>query len=172
MKKIYCGGSFNFDYLKCGDRDDAAEDYRAVLLGGADLLLERNGCVKINENVEYIGPFYFETDGMKDRDIVHSEWEMVKKCTDAIFLLDGAGCPGTVCELTAASMLGKRVHIFYIRKGEGEETESDLHTPCWYPIIHSLAVNEKTAICKCFSAEDAIGKICDTVKKWEKNHTP
>ena len=85
MRKIYCGGAFNFDYLNDGYREYAERDYRAMILGGASLLLERNECVKINENVEYIGPFYFETDGMKDHDIVQSEWDMVKNCTDAIF---------------------------------------------------------------------------------------
>ena len=159
MKKIYCGGRFDFDYLKDGYKDAAAKDYRAVLLGDEELLLKRSASVKINEQTEYIGPFYFETDGMQDVDIVKSEWEMVKECTDAIFLLDEAACPGTVCELTAASMLGKRVHIFYIRKGDGEETESSLHTPCWYPIIHSLTVNENTSICECKDYEDAADKI-------------
>ena len=72
MRKIYCGGAFNFDYLNDGYREYAEMDYRAMILGGASLLLERNECVKINENVEYIGPFYFETDGMKDHDIVQS----------------------------------------------------------------------------------------------------
>lgn len=166
MRKIYCGGAFNFDYLNDGYREYAERDYRAMILGGANLLLERNECVKINENVEYIGPFYFETDGMKDHDIVQSEWDMVKNCTDAIFLLDGAGCPGTVCELTAASMLGKRVHIFYIRKADGEETESDLRTPCWYPIIHSLTVNANTCIYGYDSIAEATRAICDTVEKW------
>jgi hypothetical protein len=89
---------------------------------------------------------------------------MVRNCTDAIFLLESAGCPGTVCELTAASMLGKRVHIFYLRD-EGE-TESLLHTPCWYPILHSLSVNENTSIYECKDLDDAVEKIVATVRKW------
>ena len=159
MKKIYCGGRFNFDYLYEVYRTEAAKDYRAILLGDEELLLQRSTSVKINESAEYIGPFYFETDVMQDRDIVKSEWEMVKECTDAVFLLDDACCPGTVCELTAASMLGKRVHIFYIKAKEGEETESELHTPCWYPIIHSLTVNENTSVCECKDHDDAAEKI-------------
>ena len=166
MRKIYCGGRFNFDYTEAGYREEAAKDYRAVLLGGADLLLKRSAGVRLSAGAEYIGPFYFETDGMAACDIVASEWEMVKNCTDAIFLLDGAACPGTVCELTAASMMGKRVHIFYLRKPDGEETESDLHTPCWYPILHSLEVNENTSVHACACAGEAVEMIKAMVEKW------
>ena len=164
MKKVYCGGRFCFDYLRDGYLDEAAKDYRAVLLGSTELLLQRSDGVRIHENAEYIGPFYFETDGMQDRDIVQTEWEMVQGCTDAVFLLDSASCPGTVCELTAASMLGKRVHVFYLR--DKAETESLLHTPCWYPILHSLSVNAHTHIYACDNHEDAVEKIIATVRKW------
>ena len=168
MKKLYCGGSFCFDYQHADYREQAARDYRAALLGSTDLLLQRSDGVRINEGVTYIGPFYFESDGMMDRDIVRSETEMVKACTDAIFLLDEAGCPGTVCELTVASMLEKNVHIFYLRKASDEETESDLHTPCWYPILHSCIVNKKTRIHPCSSAEDAAEQIQKLVSSWKE----
>jgi hypothetical protein len=164
MKKLYCGGRFHFDYLLDGYRENAAKDYRAVLLGNVDSLLKRSGGVQIHENTEYIGPFYFETDGMQDRDIVQVEWEMVRNCTDAIFLLESADCPGTVCELTAASMLGKRVHIFYLR--DDRETESLLHTPCWYPLLHSISVNENTSLYECKDLDDAVERIVATVRKW------
>ena len=164
MKKLYCGGRFHFDYLQDGYREAAAKDYRAVLLGDVDCLLQRAESVPIHENAEYIGPYYFETDGMQDNDIVEAEWEMVRNCTDAVFLLEAADCPGTVCELTAASMLGKRVHIFYLH--DERETESMLHTPCWYPILHSVSVNENTRIYECQSLDDAVCKIIKTVSQW------
>ena len=164
MKKLYCGGRFHFDYLRDGYPDEAAKDYRAVLLGSTELLLRRSGGVRIHENAEYIGPFYFETDGMQDRDIVQAEWEMVRSCTDAVFLLDSASCPGTVCELTAASMLGKRVYVFYLC--DESETESLLHTPCWYPILHSLSVNPHTRIYPCNSHGEAVKQILEMVRKW------
>ena len=159
MRKFYCGGSFGFDYLQPNYQEQAAADYRAILLGSADLLLQRSDGVLLNAETLYIGPFYFESDGMLDRDIVKSEMDMVKNCTDAIFLLDNACCPGTICELTMASMLGKRVHLFYLRKADDEETESSLHTPCWYPILHSSIINENTRLCACGSLEDALDKM-------------
>ena len=164
MRKLYCGGRFHFDYLLDGYREDAAKDYRAILLGEVEFLLHPSQGVKIGENAEYIGPYYFETDGMQDQDIVRVEWEMVRNCTDAIFLLESADCPGTICELTAASMLGKLIHIFYLR--DDRETESLLHTPCWYPILHSLSVNENTNIYECKDLNDAVEKIVATVRKW------
>ena len=89
--------------------------------------------------------------------------------TDAIFLLDGAACPGTICEMTSASMLGKRVHIFYVRKSGKEETESELRTPCWYPIIHSLAINPHAQAYACESRDDAVGKILARVRAWQES---
>ena len=32
MKKLYCGGTFEFDFLESDYRQKAATDYRAVLL--------------------------------------------------------------------------------------------------------------------------------------------
>lgn len=159
MRKFYCGGSFGFDYLQPNYREQAAADYRAILLGSPDRLLQRSTGVELHAEAMYIGPFYFESDGMLDRDIVKSEMEMVTNCTDAVFLLDNASCPGTICELTMASMLGKRVHLFYLRKADDEETESSLHTPCWYPILHSSIMNEYTRLYPCSSLEDAVDQI-------------
>ena len=159
MRTFYCGGSFGFDYLQPNYREQAAADYRAILLGSPDRLLQRSTGVELHAEAMYIGPFYFESDGMLDRDIVKSEMEMVNNCSDAVFLLDNASCPGTICELTMASMLGKRVHLFYLRKADDEETESSLHTPCWYPILHSSILNEHTCIHACGSVEEAVGKI-------------
>ena len=62
--KIFFGGAFNFD---CRDEDYkimAAEDYRAQILGSVDALIrpkDMNG-MSINDNVLYIGPFYFEAE--------------------------------------------------------------------------------------------------------------
>ena len=166
MRKLYCGGTFCFDYQKAGYMEQAAADYRAVLLGSPDRFLQRSNGVKLNDRVIYIGPFYFESDGMQDREIVQSEMHMVRTCTDAVFLLDGAGCPGTVCELTMAGMLGKNVHLFYVRRPDDQETESTLHTPCWYPVLHSCMINEHTKLYECNSIQDAVEKIQALVQTW------
>lgn len=166
MKKLYCGGMFHFDYQQADYHKQASLDYRAILLGSPDLLLQRSDGVRLNAGTEYIGPFYFETADMVDRDIVQNEMNMVRRCTDAVFLLDAAGCPGTICELTMASMLGKRVHLFFLPKSNHEETESTLHTPCWYPILHSSIINEHTRLYPCGSIPDAINQIRALVDAW------
>ena len=167
MRKLYCGGSFGFDYQREDYQQQAASDYRALLLGSTELLLQRSSGVPLGAGTVYIGPFYFESDGMLDRDIVQSEIDMVSQCTDAIFLLDGAGCPGTICELTMASMLGKNVYIFYLRKADDQETESTLHTPCWYPILHSSILNTKTRLYECHSVDDAVARMRELLKSWQ-----
>lgn len=141
MRKVYCGGAFDFDCQRPDYLQRAKEDYRTILLGDVNKLLQKQEFVFLNSNLAYIGPFYFETDGMVDKDIVGLESEMVENCTDAVFLLNGAGCPGTIAELILASTLKKRVYIFYVRARAGEETESELNTPCWYPIRMSERIN-------------------------------
>lgn len=158
-RKLYCGGKFAFDYQKQDYETQVKNDYRANILGNFHLLLDNNKCVEITENVNYIGPFYFETDGMIDKDIVSTEKQMIEQCTDAIFLLDDGLCPGTISELIYASTLSKTIHIFYIKRKDTEETESTLHSPCWYPIILSEQLNNKTIIYSCDSFDDANQKM-------------
>ncbi|MBR4823674.1 MAG: hypothetical protein IKZ86_02655 [Spirochaetaceae bacterium] len=163
--KLYCGGTFGFDFLESGYRQKAATDYRAVLLGSVDLLLEKHEYIPLSDNLQYIGPFYFEAKGMIDRDIVNAEVQMIKECTHAIFLLDNAACPGTIAELILASSLGKTVEIFYIKYSDEKETESELHSPCWFPILMSSIMNNSTHITGCSDYNAAVDKICSYVKK-------
>ena len=65
--KLFFGGAFSFD---CRDEDydlTAAEDYRAQLLGSVQALVKPKDMsgVLINDNVLYIGPFYFEAESRK-----------------------------------------------------------------------------------------------------------
>lgn len=167
MNKLYCAGAFNFDFLNDDYREKAKSDYRAVLLGSENLLLEKHNYVSLKENIKYIGPFYFETEGMVDELIVDSEIKMIRECTHAIFLLDGGCCPGTIAELTLASDLNKYVEIFYIRRNDNEETESRLHSPCWFPIIMSKINNPNTRITCCSNYQEATEKIVEYINNFE-----
>ena len=77
---------------------------------------------------------------MKAKDIIRIELSMIECCTDAIFVFDTADCPGTITELIYAATKGKKIHIFYKEYAEHDETESDLHTPCWFPIHAAQAL--------------------------------
>jgi len=163
MKLIYCAGQFNFDYLNDDYYDKAKNDYRSILLGGADKLLQKSKVIKLTNNVSYIGPFYFESDGMIDKDIVKCEIDMIDKCTDTIFLLDNGCCPGTIAELILASTLRKDITIFYIKKSDNEETESMLHTPCWFPIIMSQIISDNVKLFCCDNYSDVTKMIKEYV---------
>lgn len=60
-KKVFCGGTFCFDYRKDGYEVVAAKDYRARLLGSVESLLQPKGAdgVKIYDDIVYVGPFYY-----------------------------------------------------------------------------------------------------------------
>ena len=165
-RRVFCGGTFCFDYREDGYEDMATKDYRAVLLGSVDALLKPDGTdgVKLCDGVTYVGPFYFETESLKAEDIIRCEKEMIESCTDAVFVLDDAACPGTIAEVMYANSLGKRLHLFYIWHGNDEETESGLHTPCWYPILFCRMTNKDVNLYPCSSIEEAANKILSSVE--------
>lgn len=134
MNKLYCAGTFCFDFLDSNYREMAKKDYRSLVLGDSALLLQKSDYVLLNKKLKYIGPFYFESEGM-------------------------------VAELILASELKKNVQIFYIRRGDSEETESKLHTPCWFPIIMSQQINHNnTKVVECKNYEEAIENILSYVR--------
>ena len=134
MNKLYCAGTFCFDFLDSNYREMAKKDYRSLVLGDSALLLQKSDYVLLNKKLKYIGPFYFESEGMVD-------------------------------ELILASELKKNVQIFYIRKGDYEENESKLHTPCWFPIIMSQQINHNnTKVVECKNYEEAIENILSYVR--------
>ena len=153
--KIYCGGRFYFDYKVEGYINQAADDYRAILLGEVSKLLHAQEACVINDRTEYLGPFYFERENQGASDIVTIEKQMLERCTDAIFVLAEEDCPGTIAELIYTSSLHKRIYIFYVSLSDDEETESELHSPNWYPIILCKQMNPKTEITACHSRKEA-----------------
>ncbi len=163
MEYLYCGGRFDFDYMQDGYVQKAAEDYRAVLLGDVRKLLNNQGHVRLSDRLSYAGPFYFETDGMKDLDIVHTEMAQIERCTTAVFLLDGADCPGTVGEMVYAASLHKQLRVFYIQNEK--ETESTLRSPCWYPMLLCQQIDPVSVkLIPCTDGAEAMDRIVDCVR--------
>ncbi len=169
--KLYCAGTFPFDFRDPDYMKNARKDYRSILLsklGGNYTFLEKKPYIPLSGNVRYNGPFYFESDGMVDSEIVETEMQMISDCTHIIFLLDDGCCPGTITELIFAATLKKNVEIFYIKKADDEETESTLHSPCWFPIIACQLINPNTNITACIDYSDATKKIINYVKNLVK----
>ncbi len=139
MDFVYCGGRFDFDYRDVRYVEKAAQDYRAILLKDVNRLLSSPSPVQLSDHLTYVGPFYFETDGMLDRDIVETEMRQIEKCTAAVFLLDNRPCPGTIAEMVYAATLNKKIAVAYLK--DENETESELQSSCWYPIILCQKIN-------------------------------
>lgn len=163
MNYLYCGGRFHFDYLREDYLRNAEDDFRTAILGDVDRLLHPSDFVPLSAGLSYVGPFYFESDGMIDREIVETEMRQIERCTHAFFLLEDAGCPGTVGELIHAAELGKRLAVFYIR--DAGETESTLQSSCWYPILMAgIICGDEPEIIACDDLADAKNKILQRVE--------
>ena len=137
MEYIYCGGRFDFDYRQIGYEKKAAEDYRAILLKDVNNLLNTADTVVLSDNLSYIGPYYFETEGMLDLDIIETEKRQIERCTVAVFLLDH----------------------------EENETESTLRSSFWYPMILCRKINlAGTNIQSCDSFSEGRSEILKWLK--------
>ena len=164
MEYIYCGGRFDFDYRQGGFEKKAAEDYRTILLNDVNKLLNPADTLVLSDNLLYIGPYYFETEGMLDQDIIETEKRQIERCTVAVFLLDHSPCPGTIAEMVYAASLHKRMKIFYVK--DENETESILLSPFWYPMILCRKINlAGTNIQSCDSFSEGRSEIL----KWLKS---
>lgn len=161
--KLFCSGRFYFD---CCDTDyitKASLDYRAKLLGDVNKLLYPQTAYEVNGRVQYIGPFYYECEDMKAQNVVSSECRMIRECTHAVFILDKADAPGSIAELIYAASLQKNIYIFYIELSKEMETESELHTPNWYPILMCKQLNPKTTLIACRSVTEAENLAIQTI---------
>lgn len=157
IHRVFCGGPFAFNSRSEDFLDQAEDDYRAMLLGGAINLFRPvvDDDVWLTPNVVYEGPFFFHTDKLGADGIIQLEKEMIERCTEAVFLLDHARCPGSIAELMEATYLHKNVHLFFVTLSQNEEIESWLHTPCWYPILLSQSLNKNTHLHPYHSLEEA-----------------
>ena len=165
MDYLYCGGRFDFDCRDAEFEEKAARDYRAILLNDVNKLLSNSDTVILSGHLAYIGPYYFETDGMLDRDIVEVEKRQIEKCTIAVFLLDYSPCPGTIAEMVYAAALQKNILIYYVKNEN--ETESLLRSPFWYPMILCSKIDSaKVEIIGC----DSYAEARDRILKWLKGY--
>lgn len=163
MEYLYCGGRFDFDYNDVAFEKKVAKDYRAILLNDVNKLLNNSDVVVLSSRLAYIGPYYFEADGMLDQDIVEMEKRQIERCTVAVFLLDNSACPGTIAEMVYAASLQKRVFIYYVKNEK--ETESALHSPFWYPMILNSKINSYDVdLIACDSFSEARDNVLKMIK--------
>ena len=169
MKKMFFGGRFLFMY-KDYTIEKLSDDYRAKLLGDVKMMLKppsnTSRSVRFSNTSEYIGPFYFYEEGTSASAIVKNEYNMVEKCTDAVFLLDNRACPGTISELIHASFLRKIIHIFYVTLSvDDDEPENEISSRQWYAIQMSSMINGgNTHIKECATYDEAVELIINKFK--------
>ena len=147
---IYCGGNFEFQYKDFSPKL-MANDYRAKILANVDKILyqpfNKNLFRKIGPNVYYVGPYYFYNNGLDGSNIVNTEFEMVEKCTHAIFLVDNINIPGTVSEIIHASLSHKNITIFFIKQSVDEkEPEKEICNSNWYPLQIARQIGNATLV--------------------------
>ena len=166
IHRVFCGGPFAFNSRSEDFLVQAEDDYRSMLLGGATNLFQPvvGSEVWLSPNVVYEGPFFFHTDRLGADGIIQVEQEMIGHCTDAIFLLDHARCPGSIAELMEATYLHKETHLFFVTLSDNEEIESWLHTPCWYPILLSQSLNPNTHLHPCHTLDEAKNSLLKFVR--------
>lgn len=74
VKKLYCDGAFDFDYTQSNYKIQAEQDYRVItILKDLNTFLYGRKNVSLSQNLDYIGPFYCETDDMSANKIVDTE---------------------------------------------------------------------------------------------------
>ena len=154
MKKIYCGGNFEFQY-KDYSVDKIANDYRVGILGGdVNKLIHtpdnEEKLRKIGHGVYYCGPYFFYEEGTDGASIVKNEIGMVNKCTHAVFVIDNTNIPGTITEIVHAATYGREVAIFYVKQSLDEgEPENNICSANWYPIeFAKIMTNAQVVECE------------------------
>lgn len=137
-KILYCGGNFEFryeDYVA----SSLLSDYRTRILGDIlNIMYEPKNDDKtrdLSEHLAYCGPYYFYENGLTGDNVVKNEYEMVEKCTHAVFIVDNTNIPGTITEIIHAALRGKTIQIYYIRQARGDgEPEKEIENANWYAL--------------------------------------
>lgn len=137
-KLIYFGGNFEFQY-KDFKPELMKDDYRAKILGDINKILYQpentQKIRRLGKCTYYVGPYYFYENGLDGSNVVKTEIDMVNRCTHAVFLVDNTNMPGTVAEIIHASLIKKKIAIFYVKQllDEGEP-EKEICSANWYPL--------------------------------------
>jgi len=142
-------------------------DFRTKLIGTEKDFVDFNNHSFIYSDAgatiaQYIGPFYNEkaSDGTLTstacEEVVNTENELIEKCDVFICYLDEILSPGGINELTYASLLGKKIIIFY--KTE-PHVKYKTQTSSWYPITFSMLKSDNCSVFAVDGVEEVVKKI-------------
>lgn len=152
VPKIYLASRFITD--KKDGKLSLKRDFRSVLIGGEDKLIDANYSSFITNDTgktifQYIGPFYNEkascgeltsTDCME---VVRTENKLIEKCDIFIIYLDEEVSPGSLTELVYAATLGKQIVVIFKKE---DDIKYSLKSSNWYPITFAKLLQECTRV--------------------------
>lgn len=165
LPKIYIAARFMKQKAETGF--SFAEDFRAKLIGTEKDFVDFNNhsfIRGINGRylAQYLGPFYNEkaSDGTLTstacEEVVRTENSLIEKCDVFIAYLDEILSPGGINELTYATLLGKKIIIFY--KVE-PDVEYSTQTSSWYPITFAQLLSDKCIVEPVSDVSDVMNRI-------------
>lgn len=140
VPKVYIASRFIKDKLE--DRISFARDFRVGLIGDEAKFVNANNTSFVRNwsgkpILQYIGPFYNEKASSGEftstdcNAVVNTENMLIERCDIFIAYLDDTISPGGITELIYASILGKRIIIFFKKE---HEIDYKLQSSNWYPI--------------------------------------
>lgn len=142
IKRVYIAAKFN-------KGNNFKDDFRSELVditvyNEESYIKDSNGNIKYN----YVGPFYCEQASNGDvtstacNDIVKCENDAIEKCDEFIVYFDEHCSPGSITEIVLASLLNKKITIFF------KETNSkyNIKSENWYPITFAMLKADKVSI--------------------------
>lgn len=146
VPKVYIASKFQKEIID--GQLSFKNDYRTDLIGCEKNFVDFNNHSFIkdnNENIkyQYLGPFYNEkaSDGLLTSticdEVVATENSLIERCDIFVVYLDDLISPGSITELAYASLLKKKIIIFYKKE---DDISYELKSSNWYPIIFSKQI--------------------------------
>lgn len=138
LPKVYFASKFVKTYKN--NKLSFEKDFRTKVLSGNNKLENYNYNSYIYDKYQYIGPFFNEkaSDGnltnTECEKVVNCENSLINRCDIFMAYLDNNQSPGTITELVYASLLKKKIVIFY---KPDQNNKYSINTDSWYPIVFS-----------------------------------
>ncbi len=156
MKKVYLSGKFDKKTAPdTGLAQQLQNDWRAILLGNANRLVNSANDVMLNNKYIYCGPFYCEQASNGEFTstdctvVVSTEKAAVDNCDIFVAVFDENYSPGTVVELGWALNAEKQIYILY----KNQDSKYVIKSEHWFAItdaqirtknIHVFSYNDKS----------------------------
>lgn len=166
MIKIFFSSPYNIQHKDINPNnveDMLKDDIRSKIIGDVKKFVYGNNGVKIkeNNNILYLGGFYYEEDKFLDNkygkceNTVRCELEQIDKSDIVLVSLLKYSAIASITELLYASFKNKKIVVFCDKNITQFKTEYEY----WFPLITSMIVNNKIEIIYVEKEEEIINYI-------------